>query len=152
MTNAHEWLKATCGDDSFREIARRAGLSDSIISRQLNSGAFSFDVAISIAREYETSVLAALVANGHITNEEAGMSTVEAALQSATDAQVVLEVSRRLDVSPSSLVWDSPVSDAAARADATVHHVDFGAGIDDERAVASERHDDPNDSDEHFID
>ena len=58
MSNAHDWLRATCGDDSFREIARRANLSDSIISRQLAGGSFTFDVTTSIAREYVTSVIA----------------------------------------------------------------------------------------------
>ena len=62
-------------------------------------------------------------------------------ISDASDAELLDELARRLE-------------DRGAEndTDATVHHVDFGAGIDDERAVASERHDDPNDSDEHFID
>ena len=139
MSNAYTWLKATCGDDSFREIARRAGLSDSIVSRQLSSGAFSYDVAIAIAREYRTSPVAALVSNGHLTEQEAGIESVTSALQAATDEQLVVEIGRRLDVAPSSLLWDAPVSEAVEHAENVTRMEDHRSRpVDDPRAVASE--------------
>lgn len=141
MNNANEWLRATCGDDSFREISRRAGLSDSIISRQLSTGNISFDVSMAIAREYGTSVIAALVANGHITEKEAGIESTAAALQSATDEQLVVEVGRRLDVTSSSMTWDSPVTESIERA-SNVARLDDHRNVDDHKAAASDTSDD----------
>lgn len=140
MSNAYEWLKATCGDDSYREIARRAQLSDSIISRQLSAtGVLSYEVALAVSREYGTSPVAALVANGHLTEAEAGIESVTSALQAATDEQLVVEIGRRLDVTPSSMLWDAPVSEAVERAE-NVTRLDDHRVIaeDDELAAASE--------------
>jgi len=122
-TNAvHTWLKATCGDDSYREIARRAGLSDSIISRQIRDlGALTFEVAAGIARAYDSPVLGALLANGLINLAEAGADTIEASLNSASDEQLVLEIARRLDIATGSTIFDRPIGEATERAHNVTH-------------------------------
>jgi hypothetical protein len=143
----HVWLKATCGDDSYREIARRAGLSDSIISRQIREqGHLGYEVAAGIARAYDAPVLGALIANTLLSPEEAGSDTVEAVLSTATDEQLVLEVARRLDVPDANAIFDAPVSTAVK--DANVTHLDTRRNVrafDDDEAVARPRDPEPTD-------
>lgn len=139
--NVHAWLKSTCGDDSYREIARRANLSDSIISRQIrDDGALSFEVAVAIARAYGTPVLAALLANGRVEPHEIGASSVEAVLQSATEQQLVIEIARRLDIEGAHDLFDKPIDEAVQDANVTHLHTrrNVPATTDDEREVAFE--------------
>ncbi len=147
MNAVHAWLKATCGDDSYREIARRAGLSDSIISRQMREqGALSFEVAAGIAREYGASVLGAMLANGILSPEEAGAETVEAVLNAATDEQLVLEIARRLDVPNANPLFDAPITRAVD--DAKVTRLDTRRNvraIEHDEAVARPRDPEPTD-------
>ncbi|PRI11920.1 hypothetical protein B4915_02250 [Leucobacter massiliensis] len=98
----------------------------------------TFETVRDVARAYERPVLADLIALGHLTESDAGIEGVERALHSATDAQLVLEVSRRLDVAPS-MLWDAPISEAVERADAIVHRPDFTRepAEDDHLAAAS---------------
>lgn len=140
-STVHAWLKSTCGDDSYREIARRANLSDSIISRQIREdGSLSFEVAVAIARAYDSPVLAALLANGRLAPEEIGASGVEAALRSATEEQLVIEIARRLDIPGAHDLFDKPLDEAAA--DARVTHIESRRNVralpDDEREAAFE--------------
>ncbi|MDR6867866.1 transcriptional regulator with XRE-family HTH domain [Microbacterium resistens] len=137
----HSWLRATCGGDSYREIARRAGLSDSIISRQIRDlGSLSFEVVVAIAREYGAPVLPALVANGLVTATEATLPSIEATLRGATEQQLVLEIARRLDIPGAHDLFDRPMSEAVE--EATVTHLDSRRNVraldDDEREVAFE--------------
>ncbi|WP_417556110.1 hypothetical protein [Microbacterium sp.] len=135
------WIKSTCGDDSYREIARRANLSDSIISRQIRDlGALSFEVASAIARAYDSPVLAALLANALLTPEEAGASGIEASLRAATEQQLVIEIARRLDIPGAHDLFDKPIDDALQ--DARVTHINTRRNVpaadQDEREAAFE--------------
>ena len=99
MPTPHEWLKAIGATESLRDIASRSGISHATLSRQITNGRFLIETSLELARAYDASPIAALVANGHLTEEEAGISGIDVALSTATDEQIVLEVGRRLGVS-----------------------------------------------------
>ena len=110
------WIDGVRGTDSIREVARRAGLNQATLNRQVNLDAIGYDVVRDIARAYSRPVLSALVATGHLSPEDVGLGDVEAALSAATDEQLVLEVARRLDIPAASMLFDQPLSSATERA------------------------------------
>lgn len=111
----HEWLKSIGATDSLRDIATRAGLSHATLSRQIGDGRFLMDTTLRLARAFGVSPVAALVSNGHLTPEEATFDSATS-LQTATDAELVMEVARRLDVSDMGGLLDMPISSAVPAA------------------------------------
>lgn len=128
--NALQWIKTVAGNDTLREIARRSKLSDATLSRQLSKDALTFDVVISIARGYDTSVIAGLVATGFITEAEASIDSTGAALQAATDDQLVDEVYRR--ILRGSDAYDGAITRPRRHLSAVT---DVAAQVDDEPSI-----------------
>lgn len=125
------------------EVARRSQIPQPTLSRQINNDLLSFETVRDISRAYDRAVLADLIATGHLTTADAGIEGVERALSAATDEQLVVEIGKRLEVTPSSLLWDAPVSDAVDRAEnVTRMEAHRRTELEDERAVASEHSDD----------
>ncbi|MFK4760343.1 hypothetical protein ACI3KS_05345 [Microbacterium sp. ZW T5_45] len=114
MTTPYEWLKMIGATESLRDIASKTGVSHATLSRQINDGGFLIDTTIRLARAYGVSPVGALVANGHLTAEEAGVDHVESALEAATDAQLVDQIAKRLGVTDFGTVFDLPVTEAVA--------------------------------------
>lgn len=139
MNKAMKWIDEVRGSDSLREVARRTNLNQATLNRQVNLDMLTFETVRDVSRAYGRSVLADLIALEHLTESDAGIEGIGRALAAATDEQLVVEIGKRLDVTPSSLLWDAPVSDAVDRADATVHSLaDHRRGeVDDELAAAS---------------
>lgn len=141
MTNTYEWFKTTTRGDSIRGAAEVARVSNATLTRQLNNQQLSFDMAIAVARAYDSSVLAALVANGHITSSEAGVDAADTALQAASDEQLVAEVERRIKGSSRSAfdrrISDPPASDqgVADIADRRRKKTDVGGSVEDREAA-----------------
>ncbi|MDJ1371784.1 helix-turn-helix domain-containing protein [Gulosibacter molinativorax] len=105
------WLSIHTNGASTRDIAAKADVAQSTLSRQL-SGSSSLDAAlvVKIARAYNLSVLDALVAAGFITSEEANIPPIAAALESASDVEIAREILRRAEDSEQ---MGLPVSEAA---------------------------------------
>ncbi|MBD8218252.1 hypothetical protein IFU40_06340 [Microbacterium sp. CFBP 13617] len=120
MPTPHEWLKAIGATESLRETAEQAGLSHATLSRQITAGRFLIETAIALARAYGTSPVAALVANGHLTEQEAGLDGIQVALAAASDEQLVIEVSKRMGIEGASTLFDAPASQAAKAAENVV--------------------------------
>lgn len=139
MNESVKWVDGVRGTDSLRAVARRAGITSAKLIRQVNDDQLTFETVREVSRAYGRSVLADLVRLGHLTESDAGVEGVERALAAATDEQLVLEVGRRLDVAPSSVLWDAPASESVERASNVVSMKDHrGPVADDFRAVASE--------------
>ena len=133
MPTPHEWLKAIGATESLREIATRSGVSHATLSRQISNGRFLIETAIDLARAYSTSPVAALVANGYLSADEADITSIEIALEAATDEQLVVEVSKRMGIAGASTLFDAPVSEAAASASNVVHgNFPVGGAAEDE--------------------
>lgn len=139
MNLSSKWIDGVRGTDSMSEVARRSDIPQPTLSRQVNNDQLTFETVRDVSRAYGRAVLADLMATGHLNADDAGVGTIERALASASDEQLVLEVGRRLDVTPSSMLWDAPASEAVDRASNVVSMDDHrGAANDDLRAVASE--------------
>lgn len=136
MNQSMKWIDEVRGTDSMRGAARRAEITAAKLIRQVNDDQLTFETVRDVSRAYGRSVLADLVTMGMLTPGDVGVEGLERALQSASDEQLVLEVGRRLDVTPSSMLFDSPVDVAVERA-SNVTPLRQTAQ-DDERAVASE--------------
>ncbi|WP_176386621.1 helix-turn-helix transcriptional regulator [Gulosibacter sp. 10] len=137
------WLSARTDGASLRDIAARAGVTQSTLSRQI-SGASTLDagLVIKVARAYGLNVLEALVASGFVTEEEAGAPGVASALERATDTELAREILRRAEESermrePVSTLADGPegeVIEADERFSSTsraLPELGYVAGTDD---------------------
>lgn len=148
MNESMKWVDEVRGVDSLREVARRLGTTHSTLARQINNDQLTFESIRDIARAYRRPVLADLIRLGHLSAEDAGLEGIERALSSATDEQLVVEIGRRLEVTPASIMWDAPVSEAVERAENVTRMDDHRrTEVDDERAVASTHSEDRGEDD-----
>lgn len=140
-----KWIDDVRGSDSIREVARRVGMNQGTLNRQVNLDQVSYDTVRDIAREYGRPVLADLVYLGHLSHDDLGVDDVASFLRSVTEEQLVYELGCRLGVS-GSILFDAPISAAVASASNIVHGrfpaTDVGASDDDEAAVARQADDD----------
>lgn len=113
MNESMKWIDTVRGADSIREVARKSGIPQPTLARQVNAGQLTFESTRDISRAYGRSVLADLVSVRHLTHEDVGIDGIDRALAAASDEQLVSEVARRLDIAPSSTMWDSPISQAS---------------------------------------
>lgn len=157
--NAAEYLKRITGEKSVRAIALRIGVAPTTISRQIESE-LRPELLVRICREYGLGVIPELVHIDFITEEEVAQVAGADALLRATDEQLAKEILRRVQEKSATptltepmdveRLSDGPASDETpsnvVRFPQTTSHTDYV----DERAVAHERNDDPNDSDEHW--
>ncbi|WP_427870583.1 hypothetical protein [Leucobacter luti] len=116
MNIAMKWIDDVRGQDSLRAAARKAGVTAAKLIRQVNDDALAFETVRAVSRAYGRAVVNDLIATGHLTIEDAGVEGVERALQAASDEELVLEVGRRLDVTPASIMFDAPVDQAITSA------------------------------------
>ncbi len=133
-----KWIDDVRGTDSIREVARRVGMNQGTLNRQVNLDQLTFEVVRDISREYGRPVLADLVNLGHLSHDDLGVNDVASFLRSVTEEQLVYELGCRLGVS-GSILFDAPISVAVATASNVVHgrfSADVGATDDDEAAVA----------------
>lgn len=114
MNETIKWLDTVRGSDSIREVARRIGTTHATLNRQANDDSLSFELVRSISYAYNRPVLADLLATGHLAEKDLGVDSIENALHSATDEQLVLEVARRLDATDIGAIYDKPISEAVA--------------------------------------
>lgn len=119
MNASMQWIDEVRGPDSIREVARRVGMNQGTLNRQINLDQLTFETVRDVCRAYERPLIPALIATGHITHEDAGIDRAEAALQSASEQQLVDEVGRRLGLPVPSRVYDLPISEAMG----TIHQL-----------------------------
>jgi len=134
-----KWIDDVRGTDSIREVARRVGMNQGTLNRQVNLDQLTFEVVRDISRAYGRPVLADLVQLGHLSHDDLGVNDVASFLRSVTEEQLVYELGCRLGVS-GSILFDAPISVAVAAASNVVHGrfpgSDVGPSEDDQEAVA----------------
>ncbi len=135
-----KWLDDVRGTDSIREVARRVGMNQGTLNRQVNLDQLTWEAVRDISRAYGRPVLADLVQLGHLNASDLGVSDIDTALRSATEEELIVEVGRRLGVS-GSVLFDAPISAAVATASNVVGHgrfqaADVGGSEEDLEAVA----------------
>ncbi|RRD41675.1 hypothetical protein [Buchananella hordeovulneris] len=98
--SAEKWLKNVIGNTAPTAAARRAGVQPSTLTRQLEAGQISPEVAVKIARAFDAPVLDTLVSIGLITDAEAALKDrmgTETALETASDEALLRELLRRAE-------------------------------------------------------
>ncbi|EFU79672.1 hypothetical protein HMPREF0388_1775 [Mobiluncus curtisii ATCC 51333] len=106
VTKSITWYEETVAGDSVNQVARKTGLSQSTLNRQVTQYyQLSPEAAVTIARAYKVDTLEALIVTELITPEEAASyrnvdldSLVPSALERATDTQLTRELTRRLNL------------------------------------------------------
>lgn len=92
-----EWFKETVGDDSVNVAAKKAGVQQSTLNRQLTRGTIPAESVIMIARVYTGNPIQALVDTGYITTQEAQESLTIIDWHTASEADLTRELLRRVD-------------------------------------------------------
>lgn len=105
-TNFSEWLKALAGDDTQKVIAKKAGLVESTLSRQLSRGTFRPEMVIALCRGYDRSPVTGLIETGYLQEWETEDVGIPYALQKATNKQILDEILRRSDPEAAYLFGD----------------------------------------------
>lgn len=141
-----KWTDDLRGADSIREVARRSGINQATLSRQINLDMLSFESVRDISRAYDRVVLADLVATGHLAVADIGVDDVTNALNAATDAQLVAAVANRLGVDLS--IFDKPITQAFREASNVTQLRNVPAPVEDEDLDAVARTRDPEPTDE----
>lgn len=106
VTKSITWYEETVAGDSVNQVARKTGLSQSTLNRQVTQYyQLSPESAVTIARAYKVDTLEALIVTELITPEEAASyrnvdldSLIPSALERATDTQLTRELTRRLNL------------------------------------------------------
>lgn len=94
----HEaWITELIGPDTRREASKRAGMSESTLSRQLSRGTLRPEMVIALCRAYDRKPVDGLVETGYLQPWEIEGVGVEAALDKATNKQLLGAVMRRSD-------------------------------------------------------
>lgn len=105
-----EWYEKVTNGDSGNQVAEKAGISQSTLSRQVNSGRFSAEVVVAVARRYGASPIRGLIILGLVTREEFEKEIRAVQLSEYTDGEIVEEVARRLVHLPESGTdYDKPI-------------------------------------------
>lgn len=129
-----KWIDEVRGADSIREVARRTGMNQATLNRQINLDMLSFESVRDISRTYGRVILADLVATGHLAQSDVGVDDIANALNAATDAQLVAAVANRLGVDLS--IFDKPITEAFSEAANVTHlHRNVGPSTDDEEEL-----------------
>ncbi|MDQ1174213.1 transposase-like protein [Microbacterium testaceum] len=141
MNPSMKWLDDVRGTDSIREVARRVGMNQGTLNRQVNLDQLTYETVRDVSRAYGRPVLADLVQLGHLKATDLGTSAIENALRAATEEELVVELGRRLGIS-GSVLFDAPMSQAIGTAENVVHGRfgnDVGAPAENDQAVARPR-------------
>ena len=95
--NISQWLDNLIGSDARGTAANKAGYAPSTISRQLERGHLRPETVIALCRAYDRSPITGLIETGYIHAHEVDAPEVAAALNRATNQQLLDEVVRRSD-------------------------------------------------------
>lgn len=91
------WLNELTGHASRRAIAAKIDKAQSTLTRQLDRGALLPEMVISLCRAYGRSPVTGLVETGYVNAYEVEGPGVAAALEQATNEQLLDEIMRRSD-------------------------------------------------------
>ncbi|MDU0478354.1 helix-turn-helix transcriptional regulator [Staphylococcus chromogenes] len=95
--DSKKWLDNIIGEDSYRTVCAKIGVSPSTISQQLKRGSLSPEITVLVARAYEVSPVDALVAIGLLKKSDLTVMGVDIALGRATNRQLLSEIDSRID-------------------------------------------------------
>lgn len=92
-----EWLSTLPGSPTVSQAADHSGISKATLLRHAKSGKTTAEFIIGISRAYEVNEVDSLLALGFISRSAIDEYGVEAALEGATNQQLLDEIMRRSD-------------------------------------------------------
>jgi hypothetical protein len=102
-------LLTATGERSMRAIAVRLGMEPSTLNRQAQ-GDMPVRTLVAICRAYGIAVVPMFVEVGYITADEAREGTIAAALETASDAELMSETLRRVQAGKASRAITAPMN------------------------------------------
>ena len=130
-TDLQQWLESNIDGFSFSGAAAKTGLAVSSVRRHLTDSKKTQSVhetVVAICRAYGLSVMEGLIRSGLITREEAGEFNTGETLQSFSEKSLLLEVLKRVQGNPES-VLTTPI---------TSEDIDLATGEDPDYSQMSE--------------
>jgi transcriptional regulator with XRE-family HTH domain len=109
MNATEQWFTEVVGDRSEREVARRVGIIQATLSRQLRADTLSPEHTVAIARAYGASAVAGLVSIGLITDREVKEAAGLAGIRDITDEALADEIVRRIQENDSHPSLTEPI-------------------------------------------
>ncbi|MCD4557639.1 phage regulatory CII family protein [Schaalia sp. lx-100] len=107
-----DWFQETVKSESINAIARKAGINQVTLNRQVNEDRLSAETIAAIARAYKKSVLDALVIQGLLKEADLVSFVRSVEVQKLTDEELVAEIMRRLKECPTAeTAFDEPFRD-----------------------------------------
>ena len=91
------WIDDLIGDDSLRTASEKIGLAQSTITRQLSRNTLTAPAVIALCRAYGRKPVDGLVETGYLQPWEVEGVGIDAALDKATNQQLLGAVMRRSD-------------------------------------------------------
>lgn len=90
------WFDRITGDDTPNAAAKRSGVNQPTLSRQIKAGALSAEVIVAIARAYDADAIEGLIIGGLITEADVRKHGAEVLLEQITDRRIADEVYERM--------------------------------------------------------
>lgn len=97
------WYRHTVGDDSHNQVAKRSGINQSTITRQLARGTLSPETIVPIARAYHADVIGALIIQGLLTPEDVDLASASDTVQAMRREEIIASLT---DMEVADLVWE----------------------------------------------
>lgn len=113
-TDLHQWLESNIDGFSFSGAAAKTGIAISSVRRHLtdaNKTQSVHETVVAICRAYGLPVVEGLIHSGLITREEAGDFSTGEKLQSFSEKSLLLEVLKRVQDNPESMLTRSITSE-----------------------------------------
>ncbi|MDV2477415.1 transcriptional regulator [Rhodococcus zopfii] len=132
-----QWLEKLINGDSYRTAARKIGIDQSTITKQLSRGGIRPENVIAFARAYGRKAADELVATGYLKRSDVEGLGVEEALKRATNLQLLTEIDRRMSGGTGEVFKVTPSNISGNRDDPHL------------RAVSYEHDDDQQEEDDH---
>lgn len=91
------WIADLIGEDTRRTASSKAGMSESTLSRQLSRGTLRPEMVIALCRAYDRKPVDGLVETGYLQPWEIEGVGIDAAIDQATNKQLLDGIMRRSD-------------------------------------------------------
>lgn len=91
------WIADLIGEDTRRTASSKAGMSESTLSRQLSRGTLRPEMVIALCRAYNRKPVDGLVETGYLQPWEIEGVGIDAAIDRATNKQLLDGIMRRSD-------------------------------------------------------
>lgn len=121
-----QWLEKLINGDSYRTAAKKIGIDQSTITKQLTrGGTLRPENVIALARAYGRKAADELVRTGYLEPDDMEGLGVEEALSRATNLQLLTEIDKRMSEGTGSVFAETPSNISDNRDDTHLRAVSY---------------------------